>query len=95
MWLNFQQSGTDTMFLYWPVLLVFCTISLLFFPAPILYHKSREWFLYSNVSQSSFCPSSMADNRHSFGYCLLDYIPLNSGTSFWATCTAQRLIPWV
>ncbi|KAK4691306.1 xenotropic and polytropic retrovirus receptor 1, partial [Lecanoromycetidae sp. Uapishka_2] len=41
MWLNFQQSGADAMFLYWPVLLVGITVLILFFPAPILYHRSR------------------------------------------------------
>ena len=50
MWLNFQQKGTDPMFLYWPVLLIGLTICILFFPAPILYHRSREWWAYSNVS---------------------------------------------
>lgn len=48
LWLNFQQSGTDAMFLYWPVILIGLTILILFMPAPILYHRSREWWAYSN-----------------------------------------------
>ncbi len=50
-WLNFQQEGSDTMFLYWPVILIGLTALILFNPFPILYHKSREWWAYSNVSR--------------------------------------------
>lgn len=62
MWLNFQQRGTDPMFLYWPVLLVGLTVCILFFPAPVLYHRSREWWAYSNVSSSSPCSTRVANN---------------------------------
>lgn len=48
LWLNFQQTGADTMFLYWPVCLILLTIVILFFPGPILYHRSRHWWAYSN-----------------------------------------------
>ena len=40
------------MFLYWPVILVGLTLIVMFLPAPILYHRSREWWAYSNVSTS-------------------------------------------
>lgn len=49
LWLNFQTMGPDAMFLYWPVLLVAFSVFVLFVPAPILYHRSREWWAYSNV----------------------------------------------
>lgn len=39
------------MFLYWPVVLVGVSIIIMFFPGPILYHRSREWWAYSNVSK--------------------------------------------
>ncbi|KAI9878541.1 MAG: hypothetical protein M1830_000595 [Pleopsidium flavum] len=48
LWLNFRQSRSDTMFLYWPVVLIGLTVLILFFPAPILYHRSRRWWAYSN-----------------------------------------------
>ncbi|KAL8656396.1 MAG: hypothetical protein Q9226_002674 [Calogaya cf. arnoldii] len=48
LWLNFQQSSYSAMFLYWPVFLVGISALILFFPAPILYHKSRAWWAYSN-----------------------------------------------
>lgn len=50
MWLNFSRYGSPAMYLYYPVILIFLTFSILFLPAPILFHKSRRWFLYSHVS---------------------------------------------
>lgn len=50
MWVNFSRYGTEAMFLYYPVLLIFVTALLIFFPAPILFHRSRWWFAYSHVS---------------------------------------------
>ncbi|KAL8791151.1 MAG: hypothetical protein Q9195_006048 [Heterodermia aff. obscurata] len=48
LWLNFQQTGADAMYLYWPVALIILTIIILLFPGPILYHRSRHWWAYSN-----------------------------------------------
>ena len=48
LWLNFQQTGVDSMFLYWPVVLIALTLLILLFPGPILYHRSRHWWAYSN-----------------------------------------------
>ena len=50
LWLNFQQSATDVMYLYWPVVLIGLSVLIMFFPGPVLYHRSREWWAYSNVS---------------------------------------------
>ena len=47
-WLNFQQDGANAMFLYWPVILIGISTVILFFPGPILYHRAREWWAYSN-----------------------------------------------
>jgi hypothetical protein len=51
LWLNFSRlgEGWEEMYLYYPVLLICITLALLFFPAPILHHKARKWFLYSHV----------------------------------------------
>lgn len=49
-WLNFTRYGTPDMYLYYPVILIFVSLVILFFPAPILRHKARKWFLYSHVS---------------------------------------------
>lgn len=48
-WLNFSRYGSPAMYLYYPVILIFVTFVILFLPAPILFHKSRKWFLYSHV----------------------------------------------
>lgn len=48
-WLNFSDAANPRLFLYYPVILIGFTFVLLFFPAPILWHRSRKWFLYSHV----------------------------------------------
>lgn len=49
-WLNFSQYGASDMFIYYPIILIFVTVVIIFFPAPVLFHKSRKWFVYSHVS---------------------------------------------
>lgn len=46
-WLNFSHIGGDTMYLWWPVVYAAVVGTILFLPAPVLYHESRKWFLYS------------------------------------------------
>ncbi|TPX24037.1 hypothetical protein DIZ76_013380 [Coccidioides immitis] len=45
-WLNF--GWVNEMYIYWPIVLIGLTIIILFIPAPILYHRSRKWWAYSN-----------------------------------------------
>lgn len=52
MWVNFSRYGTPAMYIYYPVVLIFVTVFILFFPAPLIWYKSRRWFLYSHVSCS-------------------------------------------
>jgi len=48
-WLNFSRFGDwEDMYLYWPVVLISVSALILFFPAPILHHRARRWFLYSH-----------------------------------------------
>ncbi|KAI9930049.1 Xenotropic and polytropic retrovirus receptor 1 [Aspergillus wentii] len=47
MWLNFYLSVND-MYIYWPVILIGLTVIVLFLPARVLYHRSRQWWAYSN-----------------------------------------------
>jgi hypothetical protein len=54
-WLNFSQYGSPDMYLYYPVILIGVSLGILFFPAPILRHKSRRWFLYAHVSETGIC----------------------------------------
>lgn len=53
-WLNFSQYGAPELFIYYPVILIFITVVIIFFPAPILFHKSRKWLIYSHVSPSLY-----------------------------------------
>ena len=46
LWLNFRQ--VDAAFIWWPLVLIGLTLVILFFPAPILYHRTRRWWAYSN-----------------------------------------------
>jgi hypothetical protein len=55
-WLNFARSEPDRFFLYYPVVLVGLTFLILFFPARVIYHRSRAWWLYSNVGPPSHLP---------------------------------------
>ena len=48
MWLNFLD--VNDMYIYWPVVLVGLTLIILFLPFRVLYHYSRKWWAYSNVS---------------------------------------------
>jgi hypothetical protein len=50
MWLNFSRYGSPEMFIYYPVILIFIAVLVIFLPAPILFHRSRRWFVYSHVS---------------------------------------------
>ena len=49
--LNFHpylRESTGQMFLYWPVTLIGISLTIIFAPFPILYHKSRLWLAQSN-----------------------------------------------
>lgn len=48
-WLNFSGHGSPEIFTYYPVILIGLSLGILFFPAKVLYHRSRQWWIYSNV----------------------------------------------
>ena len=49
-WINFSRYGSPEMFIYYPVILIFVTAAIIFFPGPLFFHRSRRWFVYSHVS---------------------------------------------
>jgi hypothetical protein len=49
-WLNFSDVGSQGMYLYFPVILLFLSLVFIFFPVPVLFHQSRRWFAYAHVS---------------------------------------------
>ncbi|EMR84864.1 putative signal transduction protein [Botrytis cinerea BcDW1] len=48
LWINFSGYGTPEMFIYYPIILIFVTLMIIFMPAPIIFHRSRKWFVYSH-----------------------------------------------
>ncbi|KAL2001841.1 hypothetical protein VTN02DRAFT_1132 [Thermoascus thermophilus] len=73
MWLNF--SWVNVMYLYWPVLLIFITLVVLFLPAKVLYHRSRKWWAYSNwrLLLAGFYPVEFRDFFLGDMYCSQTY----------------------
>lgn len=55
-WLNFFEVGGDVFFIYWPIILIGLTVLVIVFPFPTLAHKSRGWFLISQVSDPTRIP---------------------------------------
>lgn len=88
LWLNFSSYGAPEMFLYYPVILIFATVVVIFLPAPILYHRSRRWFVYAHVSMLHLY-FRVTLIIYSGVYCLPAYILSSFETSSWEICTAR------
>jgi hypothetical protein len=75
MWLNFTQVGPDWLYLWYPVLLISLSLAILCFPAPILGHRSRRWFLYSHyrLLLAGLYPVEFRDFFLGDIYCSLTY----------------------
>lgn len=93
MWINF--SWINAMYIYWPAVLIGVTVIIVFLPARVLYHQSRKWWAFSNVSDLS-CVDSVAQIliARSGAFFSQEFTPLNSVTFSWETCTALRPMPW-
>lgn len=50
LFLNFRL--VNSLYIYWPILLIGITLLILFIPIPLFYHRSRRWWAYSNVSNT-------------------------------------------
>lgn len=59
LWLNFSRIGGETMYIYWPVILMGLTTIIVFAPVPILYHNTRKWFAYTLVGLKNEILSSI------------------------------------
>ncbi|PHH63384.1 hypothetical protein CDD81_5985 [Ophiocordyceps australis] len=75
MWLNFGRYGPAVMFNYYPILLVGITALVILFPAPILAHKSRKWFVYAHwrLLLAGLYPVEFRDFFLGDMYCSLTY----------------------
>ncbi|RDA90737.1 hypothetical protein CP533_4051 [Ophiocordyceps camponoti-saundersi (nom. inval.)] len=79
MWINFSGYGGERMFLYYPILLVCITLFVIFFPAPVLAHKSRKWFVYAHwrLLLAGIYPVEFRDFFLGDMYCSLTYSMAN------------------
>ncbi|CZR68201.1 related to SYG1 protein [Phialocephala subalpina] len=78
-WVNFTRHGAPEMYIYYPVILIFLTVVLIFLPAPILFHKSRRWFVYSHwrLLLAGIYPVEFRDFFLGDMYCSLTYMTGN------------------
>ncbi|CAG8972745.1 hypothetical protein HYALB_00006836 [Hymenoscyphus albidus] len=79
LWVNFTRYGDSEMYIYFPVILIFVTAVLIFFPAPVIYHRSREWFIYSHwrLFWAGSYPVEFRDFLLGDMYCSLTYFMNN------------------
>lgn len=78
-WLNFSRYGAPEMFIYYPVILIFVTILLIFIPAPIIFYRSRRWFVYSHwrLLLAGLYPVEFRDFFLGDMFCSLTYLMSN------------------
>ncbi|KAF3002764.1 hypothetical protein E8E14_007441 [Neopestalotiopsis sp. 37M] len=79
MWLNFTRYGSPAMYLYYPIILIFLTLLLIFLPLPIIAHRSRKWFAYSHwrLLLAGYYPVEFRDFFLGDMYCSLTYAVCN------------------
>ncbi|RYC65373.1 hypothetical protein CHU98_g845 [Xylaria longipes] len=78
-WLNFTRYGHDELWLYYPVILIFISLLIILFPAPILFHRSRQWLAYSHFRLffAGLYPVEFRDFFLGDIYCSLTYATSN------------------
>ncbi|KAI0897732.1 EXS-domain-containing protein [Annulohypoxylon nitens] len=78
-WINFTRYGSDELYLYYPVILIAITLIILLLPAPILYHRSRQWLMYSHYRLffAGLYPVEFRDFFLGDMYCSLTYATSN------------------
>ncbi|CAM1508152.1 Fc.00g050000.m01.CDS01 [Cosmosporella sp. VM-42] len=79
MWVNFSRYGSPEMYIYYPVLLIFITAVILFFPGPLIWHRARKWFAYSHwrLLLAGIYPVEFRDFFLGDIYCSLTYATAN------------------
>ncbi|TQS35534.1 hypothetical protein Golomagni_04045 [Golovinomyces magnicellulatus] len=78
-WVNFSMFGASQMYIYFPLILILFTVIVIFLPAPILFHRGRIWFLYSNwrLLLAGLYPVEFRDFFLGDMYCSLTYVMAN------------------
>jgi xenotropic and polytropic retrovirus receptor 1 len=84
LWLNFRPGLSDSMFLYWPVVLIGLTLLIMCLPLPILYPNARKWWAYSNwrLLLAGLYPVEFRDFFLGDMYCSQTYTMGNIGLFF-------------
>ncbi|ATY61189.1 signal transduction [Cordyceps militaris] len=79
MWANFSRYGAESLYLYFPVVLIALTVLVIFLPLPLLAHKSRRWFAYSHwrLLLAGIYPVEFRDFFLGDMYCSLTYCMAN------------------
>lgn len=79
MWANFSRYGSDSLYLYYPVVLIALTAIVIFLPLPLLAFKSRRWFAYSHwrLLLAGIYPVEFRDFFLGDIYCSLTYCMAN------------------
>lgn len=101
MWANFSRYGSEQFYLYYPVVLLALSVLIIFFPAPFLTYKSRRWFAYSHVSDSSIAEPPLILNALPYLSCFSGafswpvYILSSSGTFSLAICIVHLPTLWL
>ncbi|TVY26898.1 SYG1-like protein [Lachnellula hyalina] len=78
-WVNFSRYGAPEMYIYYPVILIFVTLVIIFFPGPYIFHRSRKWFVYSHwrLLLAGLYPVEFRDFFLGDMYCSLTYFMSN------------------
>ncbi|TVY94096.1 Protein SYG1-like protein [Lachnellula willkommii] len=78
-WVNFSRYGAPEMYIYYPVILIFVTAVIIFFPGPYIFHRSRRWFVYSHwrLLLAGLYPVEFRDFFLGDMYCSLTYFMSN------------------
>ncbi|OTA67758.1 EXS-domain-containing protein [Hypoxylon sp. EC38] len=78
-WVNFTRYGSDELYLYYPVILIGITLLILLLPAPVLWHRSRQWLVYSHYRLffAGLYPVEFRDFFLGDMYCSLTYATSN------------------
>lgn len=91
-WVNFSRYGAPQMYIYYPIILIFVTIVVIFFPAPYIFHRSRKWFVYSHwrLLLAGLYPVEFRDFFLGDMYCSLTYVMSNIELFFCLYATYWR-----
>ncbi|KAI0183387.1 EXS family protein [Xylaria flabelliformis] len=78
-WLNFTRYGHDELWLYYPVILIFVSLLVIFLPARVLFYRSRQWLAYSHFRLffAGLYPVEFRDFFLGDIYCSLTYATSN------------------